>query len=288
MEKVYQFKTLLGHKNLDFSIQCLQSFLEKSEDKISLEVFDDGTINGDDRRKLSGRLDNISVVLKDTRDGVVREKLAPFPHCLAYRDSNPYAQKLFDVMLCDESDLFFIDSDVYFIRRFSLPDVGHFPVFIRDGQNAYSFNPSQFVNIRFPIIGRVNTGLFFFPFEHYDLHFLERLLADSLIQKGYERIFWMEQTLWAFLAGRVSGCQFFDDAQIKMSKRNLSIDDSTVAVHLVSSFRFQFEYLRALQLSERDVPDKIRLQSSTRVLDKYQFAVDRIKKGIYRRMGIFQ
>ncbi|HEU5145934.1 MAG TPA: hypothetical protein VFT90_04430 [Chryseosolibacter sp.] len=288
MEKIYQFKTLLGHKNLEFSIACLGSFIKNSADKIALTIFEDGTITDQDQDKLCSALPGVVIVYKAERDSVVNEKLVHCPSCMAYRRQSPYAQKLFDVMLMDTSDLCFIDSDVYFMRRFQFPAFSHVPVFIRDGQNAYSFNPAQFMSIRSPIVGRVNTGLFFFPYEYYDLEFLEKLLADARIRKGHQRLFWLEQTLWAFLAGRVRTNQFFDDTQIKMAGQELSVNDHTIAVHLVSSFRFQFEYLSSLQISEDDLPERIRLVNSSKVLNKYEFAIDRLKKGIYRRIGISQ
>ena len=287
MEKVYKCKTLLGHKNLEFSIACLGSFIDKSMDRIELQIFDDGTVTDADEDKLRSGLDNISVIRKHARDSTVNEKLKPFSNCLKYRNSSPYAQKLFDVMLFDESDLFFIDSDVYFVRKFRLPEFGVLPVFMRDEQNAYSFTPSEFLNIPFAIFGRVNTGLFLFPLKFYDLNFLEVLLSDSLVQRGFNRT-WLEQTLWAFLAGRIPAAQYFDSEQIKLSRRHLSIDDNTIAVHLISTFRYQFEYLKSLDLPEQELFRKIRLLNSTTILNKYEFAADRIRKGIYRRMGVFQ
>jgi len=289
MNRVYKFKTLLGHKNLDFSVECLNTFVKYSEDEIGLEIFDDGTLTRSDEDKIQGAIRNVSVITKTARDKVIREKLAAYPACSRYRDSSVYSYKLFDVMLYDESDLLFIDSDVYFLKRFRLPVLDK-PSFIRDKHNAYSFTPGEFMNIDYPIYPRVNTGLFYFPFSSFDLPFLETLLSDPSILRGIKRISWLEQTAWAFLAGRTGGIQYFDPAQIMMSRMKLSVENDTIAVHLVSSYRYHFDYLKSLSITGRedDPSTVIRMLDETVRLKKHAFAIDRLRKGIYRRMGVFQ
>ena len=288
MERVFKFKTLLGQKNLDFSIECLRSFLENSIDKIELQIFEDGTLTTADHTKLVSSLKNTTVIMKNEREDTIYRILSNYPYCQMYRTSSPYAQKLFDVMLYNDSNLFFIDSDIYFLCKFKLPEFGNIPAFILDKQNAYAFTPSQFLTIHDPIFPRVNSGLFYFPRRYFSLDLLERLLSEGLWKKK-GIISWLEQTLWAFLAGQSDRIGYFDDSQIMMARQNLSVDDKTIAVHLVSSYRFHFQFLKSLT---RNNPENgiqnIKLVSTRNFLNKYEFVADRLKKRIYRNMGISQ
>ena len=62
MDNAYQFKTLLGHKNLAFSIACLYSLMRYSVDRIELQIFEDGTLTESDEDELRSCLNTVSVV----------------------------------------------------------------------------------------------------------------------------------------------------------------------------------------------------------------------------------
>ena len=151
MAKPIFCKTLLGHKNLDFSIECLQSFLKYSCDEIHLQIFEDGSITDEDVEKLLSGLKNSVIIKKSERDAKLEPILANFPACQSYRNSTNYAQKIFDMVLFDDRDVFYIDSDIYFLKSFSLPKMDEMPVFMWDTQNAYSFTPVDLLKINIPI-----------------------------------------------------------------------------------------------------------------------------------------
>ena len=52
MSKEILCRTLLGTKNLEFSLECLQSFIGNSYNKIRLEIFDDGSMQPSDIQKI--------------------------------------------------------------------------------------------------------------------------------------------------------------------------------------------------------------------------------------------
>lgn len=247
MNKLLEVKTLLGHNNLSFSIECLQSFVQNASEKIQLTIFEDGTLTEDDRRLLLRSLPDSRVINKAECEKVVFNKLAAYPACLNYRKTVVYARKIFDLMLYDEQDCLYIDIDVYFLKKFSLPKFSDSPVFMLDSINAYSFKPAEFLRISFPIFPKVNSGFFFFPAAQFDLRYVETLLQNPTINKGYLRgISWLEQTIWSFLASRHSSLYYFDYNQVVMSVSKTPVNHNTICVHLVSTFRGQFESVKAL------------------------------------------
>ncbi len=282
MAKQIYCKTLLGHKGLDFSIECLQSFLQHSGDEILLEIFEDGSITDEDEAKLLSNLRNSVVIRKAVRDAKLEPLLADYPACKAYRNSTNYAQKIFDVMLFDDRDVFYIDSDIYFLKKFALPAMDEMPVFMWDTQNAYSLTPVDLLKINIPIFPNVNTGLFYFPKNLFDLAFVEQLLQDGVINKGIKKgIPWLEQTIWSFLAAKSRSISYFDCKQVIMADFVLKNDADTIAVHLVYYFRTYIKQLRLLK-PETATATAINLKMHSTYLKKMDFAVEKIIRRIKR------
>lgn len=282
-------KTLLGHSGLEFSIPCLKSFINNAKQLIHLQIFEDGTLTVVDKERLLHDLPNSTIIEKAIRDKIVAEKLAKHLNCLNYRNSTGYAQKLFDIVLFDEQDVFYIDSDILFLKKFKLPLFAETPIFMSDTFNAYSFTPQEFLKISFPVFPYINSGIFYFPQKLYNLDFIEQLLNDKIIINGLiKKIPWLEQTLWAFLLAKSKSIFYFDHNQIVMAQQvmkipvNDNITDETIAVHLVSSLRGHV-FPELTKTNAHIVDDsadfkQIKLEASKGYLSKLSFATDRIKK----------
>ncbi len=287
MIKPIRCKTLLGHSNLDFSIECLQSFIQHCYDEIYLEIFEDGTITEADEQKLLSGLKNSIVVRKKERDKKLETVLAKYPACKHYRSSTNFAQKLFDVMLCDDRDLFYIDSDIYFLKKFMLPQFDEMPVFMADNQNAYSFTPVDLVKINIPVFPNVNTGIFYFPKNLFNLNFIEELLNDAVVTKSLNKhLNWSEQTIWSFLAAKSRSISYFDHKQIIMADFALKTDPETIAIHLIYYFRTHIKQLRLLPQPIDNTYSPINLNLRTKYLNKVDFAIEKLTrkmKRIYKR-----
>jgi len=279
MVKPVRCKTLLGHNNLDFSIECLQSFIRYSGHKVLLEIFEDGSITEADEEKLLSSLKNSVVVKKAERDVQLAAILAKYPACAAYRNSTNFSQKLFDVMLYDNQDVFYIDSDIYFLQKFLLPKFDEMPVFMYDNQNAYSFSPIDLLRINIPAFPNVNTGVFYFPTHLFDLDFIEQLLNDEVISRSFKKCSnWSEQTIWSLLAAKSRSISFFDYNQIIMADYALKTNSDTVAIHLVYYFRTHIKQLRLLPPVPAKDCSVIRLTAHSAYLSKMDFAIEKLKK----------
>ncbi len=286
MLKPIRCKTLLGHDNLDFSIECLQSFIHNCADEIHLQVFEDGTITNADEQKLLSALKNSIVVKKADRDRQLEPILADFPACKSYRNSTNYAQKIFDMMLYDDHDVLYIDSDIYFLKKFSLPTLDEMPVFMADVQNAYSFTPVDIMKINIPLFPNVNSGIFYFPQNLFSLAFVEQLLTDAVISKGVKKkIPCLEQTIWSFLAARSRSMSYFNNKQVIMADFTLKTDPDMVAVHLIYYFRTHIKKLRLMEPGNHEC-SPISLNIQTAYLDKMDYTIEKLSrkmKRVFRR-----
>lgn len=266
----------------------MKSFVQHSEQEIHLEIFEDGTLTQDNKKQLLSAFPTCILIDKTARDQVITNKLANYRSCLNYRNNTGYAQKLFDIVLFDEQDVFYIDSDILFLKKFKLPLFAEAPIFMSDTFNAYSFTPQEFLKISFPIFPYINSGIFYFPQKLYDLDFIEQLLNDKIIINGLiKKIPWLEQTLWAFLLAKSKNIFYFDHNQIVMAQQvmkipvNHNITDETIAVHLVSSLRGHvFPELQKLTpaINNKNVYHPIKLEVTKGYLSNISFAIDRIKK----------
>ena len=290
MKKFIQVKTLLGHKNLDFSIECLLSFLINSYDKIWITIFEDGTLTSDDIYRLQTLIPDSTVIDRNECEAIILKKLLHYPSCSHYRKTTIYARKIFDIMLYDENDAIYIDSDVFFVKKFKLPDFGLYPVFMYDSENAYSFKPNEFLYIKFLIFPKVNSGFFYFPSKQFDLDYIELILKDKFIHRGFIRgISWLEQTVWSFMASRYAKLSYFNTLEVVMAQKQLAIDSQTICVHLVSTYRNHFDKVKkyasdkyTAAVDNHDGFDIISLVSARRPLRAYDFYIERIIKTMKR------
>jgi Zn finger protein HypA/HybF involved in hydrogenase expression len=282
-------KTLLGKNNLEFSISCLKSFVNNATSPVKLVVLDDGTLSAVEIERLENSFDECRVVTKRDRDALIQEKLKNYPACYQYREQVIYAYKIFDAMLCDDDeDLIFIDSDVYFKKKFTLPDFNGVPTFMMGRQHAYSFTPLEFMKVKYAIFPYVNTGLFYFPRKQFDLAFIESLLNDKIINKGVGRISWLEQTLWAFIAGRGNSIQYFNPFQVVMAGSGRLLNEKTLAVHLVSTYRGEYKLLVKEQVKNKEEIVPVMIVTEKNHLNILEFGTNRLKAKLHRTWRIKQ
>lgn len=285
MKKIIYCKTLLGNNNLDFSIACLSSFVDNSVDEIRLKIFEDGSLTIGDSERLLTAFPTSEIIWRKDREPIILDKLRNYPNCYNYRKSSIYAHKLFDITLLESEDVFFIDSDVFFISKFKLPEFNGSPIFMKDKRNAYSFGAREFLAINDPIYPKFNSGLFFFPQSAFNLSLLDKLLGDPKITEHKTRKVWLEQTLWAFCAALTDKLYHFDPDQVVLARKETLITEKTIAIHFVSTFRSQFEKFKDINIEHNSSFKQMTLTRLERTLGNAEFLADCLRKGVYRRIG---
>jgi hypothetical protein len=289
MKRNITCRTLLGSGNLDFSIECLKSLLDNSYDNISLQIFEDGSLQDSDIKKIESSLPNSAVITRKSREKRVIEQLSDYPYCRQLRENNVFGFKLFDTMLYDDVDFFYLDTDIYFLQQFILPDFGQSPVFMRDNINGYYFKKRQFLKIDAPVMPLVNAGFYYFPYKLYKLSSIENILKKYYSPANMSHM-WAEQTLWAFLGAEVKEVYYFSPQQVILAKHKLPLDNESIAVHLVSIARRNFGAVKSLsQKNNQPSGDfkKIKLEKINTTLSNTSFAFGWIKQkiaGVKRRL----
>lgn len=285
MNNAIYCKTLLGTKNLDFSIACLSSFVNNSYDEIRLKIFEDGSLTKSDSEQLISVFPTSEIIWRKDREPIILNLLRDYPNCYNFRKSSIFAHKLFDVSLLGSEDVFFIDSDVFFISKFKLPEFRGSPIFMKDKRNAYSFGARDFLAIEDLIYPKFNSGLFYFPQSAFNLSLLEKLLGDPKITAHETRKGWLEQTLWAFCAALTDKVYYFNPTQVILARRETKITEQTIAIHFVSTHRSHFKEFKDIEIDPNTSPKQMTITPIEKPLSNKWLLADALKQGVYRRIG---
>src|ERR1700724_2885870 len=193
--------TLLGHAHVEMALLCLGSLLRFSAAPLRLRIHDDGSLTEADLERLDV-LGHPEIVSRREADDRLAEALAARPATRAFRAATPLALKLLDVpLLAAGDDLAYCDSDVLFLRPFSVlfrlpPGCG--ALFMCDPQNAYSVRSwHMLTEPRLRLAARVNTGIIGFRTRWFDPDLVEWFLARPRYRFAPV---WVEHTCWALLA----------------------------------------------------------------------------------------
>jgi hypothetical protein len=230
--------TLLGHAHVEMALLCLGSLLDYSAEPLSLRIHDDGTLTAADLARLAAGLRDPEVVMRPEADERLAELLAAHPAARACRTGNPLALKLLDVvLLSDDAELAFCDSDVLFLRPFSglfdLPP-GCGTVLMSDPMQSYSVRSWHLLlepRLRMP--AHVCTGIIAYRRSCFDLDLVEWFLSRARYQFAP---CWVEQTCWALLA-QAAGCQLLDPEAVSIFVPGSQPSEGQVALHFVSPIR---------------------------------------------------
>jgi hypothetical protein len=227
--------SLLGHRQMAFSVPCLQSLLRNCADAVRLRLHDDGTLSCDDLRILDRELLGPEIVSRAEADRRAEGALAPYPRCADLRRSNPLALKLIDVGIWGTSGIHYCDSDIFFVRPFQgLFQASSTDSFaMADPQNAYSIRPSHLLLHRWlRLVARLNSGILVLPRSSWRIEDIERILGLSNLRPAV----WVEQTCWAALA-QSAGCRLLDPRQFVIPGTVGPLAGDAIAFHFVSSVR---------------------------------------------------
>jgi hypothetical protein len=237
-----RISSLICHRDVPMGLRCLES-LAQSVAGARLVLHDDGTLTAADIENLEKALPVAEIVRRPRADEIIQEELRRYPACAGMRGENVLMLKLFDVALMgSDADIRYCDTDVLFFRGtsglFERTESGPTSVFMRDSNHAYAARPWHLLGPQAMQLPRyVNSGLFMFRRDRFDLEFLEWLLSRDGIRAIFGHIAsWAEQTCWAALGFR-AGCGLWDQERIAVVNDRWRLSDRSVAAHFVSSSR---------------------------------------------------
>lgn len=240
----------MGLRSFESSIVCLKSLIDSlSPTKLIIHL--DGSVNDQAKEKIVLELKSkVEFVSKKYADELVGNLLKNRPVCRNFRDTNVLGAKIFDIIAINpDSSLIYFDSDIYFNQLVNISDLVESKslVFMEDKKSSYSLRPWDYSLFKKNSVPRrVNTGMIIAKNFLLDLDFIEWLLGVLLNNAiSHKRPYWLEQTVWAFLAGRVGevrlvGEPFIGFPTAGSTRKCLS---KYSAVHFVSTYRDQLKLM---------------------------------------------
>ncbi len=269
--------TLLGEKGIDFSIQCIKSFIQMARFPFELHIFTDGTIENIPITTQSAYLVSITNHSLAERNDFIHQFIKSFPVLAKFRQENVLSYKIIDIPYFMQSPYLYIDSDIFFMRPFSIDNTFTHPVCMHDTKNAYVVSPFEIKPMgKFSIKSCINTGILYLP-NGVDFAVLESMAKKLFWKEERMQHAWAEQTLFALLLSNKKEEQLycFHKEQIAMPFKIKP--DRVIAVHYISSYRRLFSKINSIQSS---TIQKIELSVLSKRISIISFLVELVNRYI--------
>lgn len=237
-------RSLLGHGNIEMSLQCFASLRRCHRPGFQFCLYDDGTLTEADRDRLRAALSPVTFVSRAEIGDAIDTRLARYPACRAYRSEQVYAAKILDVPLHSDGSCVFVDSDILFLKPFTgfervraeCPQ----PVFMQDIWDTYSMRYWELLNpLRVRLVQRLNSGVMMLDTASLDLDLLEWFLSRP--RPAHFSHF--EQTFWSALVRRDGGKLLAPEQVGYPPSGGQPGSEGAVAWHFVGTLRAGFEDL---------------------------------------------
>ena len=236
-------QSLIGRTSLPFYLRCLQSLLEHCEEKISLLIHEDGSLQENDREQARRQLgENTNFIDPTETKERTLDLLSGHPHCQAIRKNSLWGIEFFDPLFAhpDEPISYYIDADVLFLRPFfglfEPKEVEGGVLFLRDIQwDAYCLRPWHLLGfgMRPAIVKGITTALVCWDKRAIDWDYLEWFLSQNKFHRIPE---WVMPTAQAGLATRCQAKTVLPK-QLPNLYPNATLSEETFGVHLLGSYR---------------------------------------------------
>ena len=237
-------QTLIGRKQLDFYLNCIESFLDHCEENVSVNFHTDGTISSQQKDYIKNQFSDSKISISNDVKSKSKtlDALYGRPNCQKFRQDSIWGVEFFDPIFAFPEDQisFYIDADILFLRSFSglfdRNEVRGGAIFLNDTQwDAYCFRPWQMLTGKSKLqsVKGITTGLVFWDKAVIDWDYLEWFLGENHLHKIPE---WIMPTAQAGLAHRCEA-KTISPRHLPNLYPNAQIHEDTIGVHLLGSYR---------------------------------------------------
>tara|TARA_B110000003_G_scaffold275697_1_gene319102 strand:+ start:2015 stop:2875 length:861 start_codon:yes stop_codon:yes gene_type:complete len=270
---------LLGSKNLDFSIECLSSFVKYCKSNYEILIHEDGTINEENRITIRKSLLRVNFISPNVAEMKIIPKLQKYRKCYDLWQNNIHFKKYINSLFFrdDSVQTLILDSDILFYRFFELPALKSKQVlFIKDKFSSYSIKAlhlKPFGSIK--IKSKLNVGMVFFKNNMLKLDYIEEFLRDydSDLKR---RIYFIEQTIWALIASNFYHPHYISSSQIFNASKQINFNPKkTVAIHFVGTYRDQYKIAKKFK-AIKNIDTVVLKLVKTKRLNYFLFVIDRL------------
>lgn len=187
----------------------------KSWDKISgvdeIGMLDDGTLSEGSKDDL--REEGFTMLDSDSSNAKVEEEIRGYEFLKRLRRKSIMFRKLIDttVLFKDCDRILYLDTDVFIREKIQIPS--NIPNFLFSVADVTGYSGSPLLPLRVPVVRGLNGGILLYNPQICDWEFLNEVARRYLLGTG--KPWWLEQTCWAALAGRVENKGVFDGRDVR-------------------------------------------------------------------------
>jgi hypothetical protein len=168
-------------------------------------IINDGSLSVESQEKLIDMGFNVPSLLSINEQ--VNPILENLPAISNLRSRSNLFKKIVDTSIFfHDKRILYVDSDVVFRKRFSLPQDPPPILFCIDDIPGYG--GSWQIPLRYTIANGLNSGFLYFDPSIVDIDYLEHLSHNYLLKS--KNIWWLEQTCWAVLVGKTKEKGIFE------------------------------------------------------------------------------
>jgi hypothetical protein len=247
--------TMMGARNIDFSIKCLETIFRFCAHDIELLVHEDGTLGDEERGKLVDVLGRVRFQDRRKSDEIMAELLARYPRCHRYRQRQIMAMQVLDIPLLAAAGkrVVYTDTDILYTRPIECAAFflgGRWPCTAsQDIRESYSVHLKDWGLLKrcgVQLRSRLCAGMISYDQAVVDLDYLEWLFKlDETYGffAGYP--FFIPQTLFAALAGRVKTAWVEPRECVLAHQTNLRLVRAASIIHFAGYSRNFFPEIYA-------------------------------------------
>jgi hypothetical protein len=187
----------------------------KSWDRINgvsdYSMLDDGTLSEGSKDTL--RREGFTVLDSDFSDAKVQEEIRKYEFLRRLRKKSIMFKKLIDttVIFEDCDRILYLDTDVFVRKKIQIPK--DIPNFLFSVADVTGYSGSPLLPLSTPLVRGLNGGILLYNPQICDWEFLNEVARRYLL--GIGKPWWLEQTCWAALAGRVENKGVFDGRDVR-------------------------------------------------------------------------
>ncbi|WP_251979801.1 hypothetical protein [Salinibacter ruber] len=176
-----------------------------------LSMLDDGTLSEGSKNTLRG--EGFTVLDSDYSESKVEEEIGKYKFLKEMRKRSIMFKKLIDTtVLSKECDrILYLDTDVFIRKKISIPS--NIPDFLYSVADVTGYSGSPLLPLSIPLVRGLNGGILLYNPQICDWKFLNEVARRYLLGTG--KPWWLEQTCWAALAGRIENKGVFDGRDVR-------------------------------------------------------------------------
>lgn len=183
-------------------------------------VISDGSLTIETKEKLQSL--GLNIVPENYLNEIIEQTLNHHSALIYLRQKSNLFKKIIDTSLFfTNKKILYIDSDVLIRKKFILPQ--NAPSFLFCIDDVLGYGGHWQIPLKYPIVTGLNSGFVYYDPQTINFNYINNIAEHYLLQS--KNIWWLEQTCWALLAGKIDNKGIFEGREAciisGLNKRNI-------------------------------------------------------------------